>query len=128
VGNKLEGLVDPGPGQLVVHAVRLAQAVARVPDDIVYRLPRRLGVDEVVHDRPAPMGASRHERKAGDHAGDLVGPSCRCCWSSARHGLGPPNGARSRYRGRRAENCGRTVTGPGIGAHGVALAALRAYP
>ena len=92
MGNKLEGLVDPGPGQLVVHAVRLAQAVARVPDDIVYRLPRRLGVDEVVHDRPAPMGASRHERKAGDHAEDLVGQDRPVDAVGRAHvtGLGPP--------------------------------------
>ena len=34
VGDGLEGLVDAGLGQLVVDAAGLAQAVARVPDDV----------------------------------------------------------------------------------------------
>jgi hypothetical protein len=50
-----------------------AQAIARVPDDVVYGLPRCLGGGEVVDDRFAPMGAGGHERKAGDHTGDLIG-------------------------------------------------------
>lgn len=55
MGHGLEGLMDAGLSQLVMHGPRRAQAVPRVPDDILKGLPRLIGSNEVGDDRLAPM-------------------------------------------------------------------------
>ena len=48
MGDRLERLVDPGLGEAVMHRPGFARRIAGVPDDIVDRVSRPLGGDEVV--------------------------------------------------------------------------------
>jgi hypothetical protein len=50
VRDDLEGLVNAGLRQLVMSRARLAERVARVPDDIVDRRAAVLGGNEIVDD------------------------------------------------------------------------------
>lgn len=57
----LEGLVDTGLGELVVHGAGLAQAVAGVPDHVVDPFPRCFGGDQVVDDGSTPVSTGWHQ-------------------------------------------------------------------
>ena len=62
MGDGLEGLVDAGLGQGMAVGPRLAQAVARVPDDIVDGVDRSLlAAIRASTMAPAPVGAGRNQ-------------------------------------------------------------------
>ncbi|HEX9316404.1 MAG TPA: hypothetical protein VGA71_13480, partial [Actinomycetota bacterium] len=114
--------MHPGLRQPVMHRLRLAERVPRIPDNVLDAIPASLGLEDVVDNSPAAVCARRNEGERGDPG--HLGPQRR-----SFNPVGPPDipglnrqvQLEADVRTRRPAVGGRAVPCPGVAVHGVLL-------